>query len=325
MANNPFKIVGVLAGAAIGVASATYGAQKMIVHSLSKTEVDFEFQVREQFIVATRDDAKLVVYRDGPKNTKKPTILFLHGYALCSPIWSHQFDELRDEFDLVALDLRGHGASGQGAEPISLQTFADDIHDVISTLGLKDVVMVGHSTGAVAMMSYMKEYSHHAHEHVKGICLVSTLAHPPYHHIDNLTEALAKFSLTGKAFHALSNAPLIGFPMARFALGKKASNATAEFVRRCVIATDPQVCSDVLRVLADFNFIDTLKSYAGRPTKIIVGSSDPVTPLRDARILAEALGAEETIIEDVGHVLMLESPEEFNTALGEFLDEITRI
>lgn len=324
MANNPLKVIGVLAGAAVGVASATYGAQKVIVHSLSKTEVDFEFSAREQFVITTRDNCRLVVYRDGPLSDTKPTLLFMHGYALCSPIWSHQFDELRDKYDLVAMDLRGHGASGLGDEELTLEVLANDIHDVIAALNLNKVLLIGHSTGGVASMSYLTQYPQHSLDHVQGLCLVSTLAHPPYHHIENITEALAKFSFTGKAFHALSDVPLIGFPMARFALGKKASHAVAEFVRRCVISTDKEVCSRYLQVLADFNYSKALEAFTG-PSMVIVGTSDPVTPLRDADRVARALGTKEIVIEDVGHAPMLESPEEFNSALSEFLDKITTL
>ena len=118
MANSPLKIFGIVASATIGVASAAYGAQTMIIKSLTSNEVDFEFRASEQIEVITRDGSKIVVYRDVPdiKSTqseeiKKPTILFMHGYALCSPIWSFQFDLLRDKYDLVSIDLRGHGAS----------------------------------------------------------------------------------------------------------------------------------------------------------------------------------------------------------------------
>lgn len=182
MANNPFKVIGIAAGAAIGVASAAYGMQKVVVRSLASTEVDFEFNATEQFVLATRDDTRLVLYRDGDRKSKHPTIIFLHGYALCSPIWSHQFDALRDEYDLISIDLRGHGASDVGTDGITLTSFADDVYDVIETLRLDDVIIVGHSTGGVVAMSYLEHFPEHARDHVRGLCLVSTLAHPPYHH-----------------------------------------------------------------------------------------------------------------------------------------------
>lgn len=320
MANNPFKAVGIVAGAVIGVASAAYGAQKVVVRTLANTSVDFEFYASEQFVVTTPDSARLVVYRDGPRDSGKPTIVFLHGYALCSPIWAHQFDVLRDTYDVIAIDIRGHGASSVGDEEISLDILADDLYQVITSLELESIVLVGHSTGGVVSMAYLEKYADHAEKHVDGLCLVSTLAHPPYHHMENVSEALAKFSFTGRAFHVLSDVPLIGFPMARLALGKKASNGVAEFVRRCVTSTDRHVCIKFLQVLAEFNFLATLERFVA-PASVIVGTSDPITPLKDADIVARALGISETIIKDVGHCPMLESPDEFNEALIDFLDK----
>lgn len=329
MANNPLKALTIAATAAVGVASAAYGAQKVVVRALSKTEVDFEFRVEEQLFITATDGTKLVVYRDGPKDKTKPTLLFLHGYALCSPIWSYQFELLREEYDLVAVDLRGHGASEfsdeiDNVDEFVLRNFADDLVCVIDQLGLEDVVLVGHSTGGVVSMAYLEYFPEHAQKHIQGLCLVSSLAHPPYHHVESLGDAMAKFSFTGQIFHAVADIPLIGFPMSRLALGKKASNSVAEFVRRCIVSTDRHVCSSVLKMLASFNYSKTLQSYIG-PSLVIVGTSDPVTPLDDAKKMAEYLGGKEVVIEDVGHVPMLESPDEFNAAFTDFLSKITTL
>ena len=118
----------------------------------------------------------------------------------------------------------------------------------------------------------------------------------------------------------LSDVPLIGFPMAKVALGKKASSAVVEFVRRCIVSTDREVCIRYLQILAEFNFKATLEQFVS-PACVIVGTSDPVTPLRDAEIVAKSLGISETVIKDVGHCPMLESPDEFNQALIDFLEK----
>ncbi|MFN8016158.1 MAG: alpha/beta hydrolase [Acidimicrobiia bacterium] len=321
MANNPFKAASIVAGTAIGLASAVYGAQKFMVKSLSNSQVDFEFLASEQIVIRTKDKAELVAYRDGPRNSELPTIIFLHGYALCSPIWAHQYDLLRENYDLVAFDLRGHGASSLGEQEISLDRFADDLYEVINQLDIDNFILVGHSTGGVVSMAFLDKYNDIAQAKVQGLCLVSTLAHPPYHHLENISEALTKFSLTGKAFHALSEIPLFGYPMARFALGKKAPHSVTEFVRRCIISTDRDVCVKVLQVLADFNYLNVLENFIA-PASVIVGTSDPVTPLKDAEKVAKALCVSEIIINDVGHCPMLEDPQEFNIALTEFLDKV---
>lgn len=329
MANSPLKIIGIVASATIGVASAAYGAQKIIVNSLAGTEVDFEFRAKEQFEIVTRDGAKIAVYRDGPAHPQgpkllegngRPTLLFLHGYALCAPIWAYQFDLLRDEYDLVAIDLRGHGASTVGENGINLSAYADDIYDVIDHLKLKEIVLMGHSTGGVVALSYLEKYKNDADKRIVGMCLISTLAEPPQHHRANMTEALTKFTFVGKTLQALSDVPIIGFPMARFAMGRKASNSVVEFVRRAIAATDPDVATKLLQMLLNFSFIEELERFK-EPSCVIVGTSDPITPVSDAVIVAELLGGEVDIIEGVGHLPMLESPDEFNEIISNFLNK----
>ena len=324
MANSPFKVIGLVASATIGVASAAYGAQKLIVRSLSKNEVDFEFRAKEQFEITTRDATKIAVFRDGPEkqNGDLPTLFFLHGYALCAPIWSYQFDILRDKFNLVAIDLRGHGASTVGEDGITLQAYANDIHDVLEELKLDKIIMIGHSTGGVVALSYLKEYEVEASKKIVGLCLTSTLAQPPYHNRKNVSEAISRLTFAGKTFQALSDLPIVGYPMARFAMGKKASSSVIEFVRRSIASTDVYASGQVLKMLLNFSFIDELENYKGKSC-VIVGGSDPITPLSDALFVAELLGGEVDIIHGVGHVPMLESPEEFNEILENFLENFS--
>lgn len=324
MANSPLKVIGIVASATIGVASAAYGAQKLIVRSLSKNEVDFEFRAEEQLEITTKDNAKIAVYCDGPEklDKKKPTLLFLHGYALCTPIWSYQFDMLRETYNIVSIDLRGHGASSVGDNGVNLDSFADDVHEVINQLKLNNIVIVGHSTGGVVALSYLKNYEEHAKNHIVGLCLTSTLARPPYHNKKNVSEALSKLTFAGKTFQALSDLPAIGYPMARFAMGKKASSSVIEFVRRSIATTDTGVSDQVLRMLLNFSFVETLENFEGKSC-VIVGASDPITPLSDALFVAELLGGEVDIIHGVGHLPMLESPDEFNEILNDFLEKFS--
>lgn len=324
MANSPLKVLGIVASATIGVASAAYGAQKVIVNSLSKNEVDFEFRAAKSQILTTTDGTKIQIFIDGPKipDVEKPTVLFIHGYVLSSAIWSYQFELLREEYNVIAFDIRGHGSSSVGSNDINLESYADDIHEVINELDLKNLVIVGHSTGGVVALSYLKNYEEEVKERIVGLCLTSTLAEPPYHSLKNVSEAMSRFSFAGRTFQALSDVPILGYPLARFAMGKKASSAVIEFVRRSIASTDAEVSNQVLRMLLNFSFIDELKNFTGKSC-VIVGSSDPVTPLSDALFIAETLGGEVDIIHDVGHVPMLESPQEFNEILLDFLHKFT--
>ena len=76
-----------------------------------------------------------------------------------------------------------------------------------------------------------------------------------------------------------------------------------------------------VRMLLHFSFTEELENFKGKSC-VIVGGSDPITPNSDAIFVAELLGGEVDIIDGVGHVPMLESPDEFNEILENFLDNI---
>src|SRR5205823_1967042 len=76
-----------------------------------------------------------------------PTIVFLPG--MCHT--AHVFDELAprfiDRYHVVALTLRGHGASSAPAHPYTVDSLADDVSATLDALRARDVVLVGHSLG----------------------------------------------------------------------------------------------------------------------------------------------------------------------------------
>ena len=84
-------------------------------------------------------------------------ILFVHGYTQSHLAWVRQLrSELADDYRLVALDNRGHGASekpGDGYADPSL--WADDLTGVIEELDLADPVLVGWSYGGLILSDYL--------------------------------------------------------------------------------------------------------------------------------------------------------------------------
>jgi non-heme chloroperoxidase len=124
-------------------------------------------------VVAT-DGVPLAVVEGG--NPKGPPILLLHGYSQSSLSWLPQFADpgLAANFRLVAIDLRGHGASGKPWTPESYagsKPWADDVHAVVTQLALKKPLVVGWSFGGYVAMDYFREYGRDA---LSGIVLVSS-------------------------------------------------------------------------------------------------------------------------------------------------------
>src|ERR1700733_10990282 len=76
-----------------------------------------------------------------------PPLLLVHGGSCDHDDWRYQVASLRDEFTVVAVDLRGHGASIADPADCTVGRYASDIHELIEAIGLGPTVLVGHSLG----------------------------------------------------------------------------------------------------------------------------------------------------------------------------------
>ena len=111
-------------------------------------------------MVVGGDGVHLHVREWGPATC--PPIVFLHGWSQSHLCWAAQTaSTLRDEFRLVAVDLRGHGMSDAPPEAeqyTNSELWADDLAAVIEQLSLERPVLVGWSYGAFVICDYLRKY-----------------------------------------------------------------------------------------------------------------------------------------------------------------------
>lgn len=107
-------------------------------------------------------------------NPQGPALLFVHGFCQSHEAWRKQLQgPLAQTFRLVALDLRGHGRSAKPEDGyVDGRLWAEDLHAVITALGLKRPVIVGWSYGGVVVTDYLR---HYGQENVAGVHFVGAL------------------------------------------------------------------------------------------------------------------------------------------------------
>lgn len=88
-------------------------------------------------------------------DANKPTLLFLHGYLDNAASFSELLPAF-DDWQCIALDMAGHGHSEHRSDGAHyhLPDYAYDLHQVIRTLKLTQVILVGHSLGAIVCSLY---------------------------------------------------------------------------------------------------------------------------------------------------------------------------
>ena len=98
-------------------------------------------------------------------------VLLVHGYSQSRLCWRKQFEsDLTEELRLVAPDNRGHGESDKPRDVYDdPELWAEDVHAVITELGLDDLILVGWSYGGLVVLDYLDTFGA---ERVAGLNLV---------------------------------------------------------------------------------------------------------------------------------------------------------
>jgi len=121
--------------------------------------------------IETKDKTK-IFYKDW--GTGQP-ILFSHGWPLSGDAWEAQMLFFgMNGYRVIAHDRRGHGRSDQPWDGNNMDQYADDLAELMNKLDLKNVIMIGHSTGGGEVAHYI---GRHGNERVAKVILVGAV--PP--------------------------------------------------------------------------------------------------------------------------------------------------
>jgi non-heme chloroperoxidase len=121
----------------------------------------------------TTEDGTSIFYKDWGSG---PPVVFSHGWPLNADSWEAQMLFLAEHgFRCIAHDRRGHGRSTQTWDGNEMDTYADDLAALIIQLDLRDVTLIGFSTGGGEVARYV---GRHGTGRVARLALVSAV--PPY-------------------------------------------------------------------------------------------------------------------------------------------------
>jgi pimeloyl-ACP methyl ester carboxylesterase len=101
-------------------------------------------------------------------------IVLLHGYLESSEVWNGFEEKLALKFRVISIDLPGHGVSDVIGETHTMELMASVVKDLIDTLGLQKVLLVGHSLGGYVTLAFLEYFP----EHLIGYCLFHSQPFP---------------------------------------------------------------------------------------------------------------------------------------------------
>jgi pimeloyl-ACP methyl ester carboxylesterase len=257
-----------------------------------------------------------------------PALLLIHGVGCDSRSWEPVLAKLAQRFTVIAPDLLGHGESDKPRADYSLPAFANGMRDLLATLGIDRVTIVGHSFGGGVAMQFAYQYP----QLVERVVLVSAggVAKDV-----SLALRLAAMPMGAEAL-AMLRAPGVMPVMRRFGRtvasvfgSTKFGRDVADVVEMLEGFQDPAGLAAFARTLRSVvdtrgqfvTMLDRTYLVQSLPVQIIWGEDDLIIPVEHAHKAHEAIpGSRVEIFEESGHMPFHDHPDRFVEVVERFID-----
>lgn len=271
-----------------------------------------------------------------------PTVVFSHGYTLSLKSWVFQRRALREAgYRVVLWDQRGHGQSGAGApESYDVDQLGRDLGSVLAAAAPQGpLVLIGHSMGGMTVMSLAAQDPDLIRNRVVGAAFVASSAGG----LSTVSWGLG--TLLGRLVHRVgplavsrlngrqalvSSALRTGrdiedFFVDHYSFASPVPLSIVQLTGDMIFSTDIEVISGFMPTLDRHDKRAALAQFVGVETLVLNGAQDLLTPPNHSdEIVRLVPGAAHVVVNDCGHIIMLEHPDVVNEQLEALLDRVVR-
>ena len=237
----------------------------------------------------------------------EPALVFVHCWSCDRSYWSGQAAHFAKSRRIVAIDLAGHGESGRERQRYTVEAFGADVKAVVDALGLKRVVLVGHSMGGPVTL----EAARLMPEKVAALVPIDTL-----HRVGQKTSPEERRALLDPMRADFAGAARKF--VRDFMFTPKSDPALADRIAQDMAAAPKDVALSALESLVDYDEAAALAAIKA-PLRLINADRWP-TDLAAARKYKPDVQL--AVMPGLGHFPMLEDPAEFNRLLERALKEL---
>lgn len=256
---------------------------------------------------------KYTISSDGSKihyteTTQHPTTLvFVHGWLGNTHWWDAQKAYFETKYNIVQIDLGGHGQSDKSRQNWTSEQYADDIKAVVKQLDSSEIILIGHSMAGAYVLEASLDFPQ-----VKAIILVDTLKDLDEDFTPEQAEEYM-FSNYRKDFQfAIENI------MPQYLFVEKTPENIKKQLQSEFLQNTPDLAINTLRPLYEMD-IRTLAKQVDIPVRAINSDASP-TALENNR--KHIKNYDYKVITATGHYPMLEDPTTFNEILRQTLSEL---
>lgn len=249
-------------------------------------------------------------------------VILIHGWPLNRVMWEYQVEALADAgYRVISYDRRGFGESSKPWSGYDYDTLARDLKDIIETLKLKDVILIGFSMGGGEVARFIGEYGTSS---IAKAVLVSAVTPFMLKTEDNdavdasvfegMKEGISKdrpqfFKEFGKNFFNYNSLK-----------GERISEAMLQLTWNLAMQGSRKATLDCVDSFGRTDFRVDCKKF-DIPTLIVHGDEDQIVPIDvSAKKASELISTSQLeVIKGAPHGLMMTHHEEFNSILLKFL------
>ena len=244
-------------------------------------------QGEAQMNTITTNDGIRIFYKDWGTG---PTVVFSHGWPLNADAWDPQMLFLgQNGYRVIAHDRRGHGRSSQPWNGNNMDTYADDLGTLLDQLDLKNITLVGHSTGGGEVVRYI---GRHGTKRIWKAVLIGavpplmlkTETNPDGLQLSAFDEIRAGVTADRSQFFKDLTIPFYGY--------NKPDAKISQGVRDAFWLQGMQVsiigAYDCIKAFSETDFTEDLKKV-DVPTLILHGDADQIVPIQASALLSAKL------------------------------------
>jgi non-heme chloroperoxidase len=267
----------------------------------------------------TTKDGTEIYYKDWGQG---PVVTLSHGWPLSADAWDVQmFFLAQSGFRVVAHDRRGHGRSSQPFSGNDMDSYADDLAAVIEALDLRDVMLVGHSTGGGEVVRYIRR---HGTKRVTKAVLIGAVppimlkseTNPeglPKEVFDNLRSDILK---DRSQFYKDLSIPFYGANRPN----ANVSQGLLDQFWLWSMQAGLKNAYESIQAFSETDFTEDLKKI-DFPTLVIHGEDDQIVPIKDSAVKSMKLikGARQIFYPGAPHGLTATHQDQINADLLSFL------
>ena len=240
-------------------------------------------------------------------------LVFIHGLGSSTRDWEYQTPEFSKEYQVIALDLRGHGQSDKPEGPYTIPMFAADLAGLLQALDVKSAHIVGISLGGAVAFQFALDHP----AMLKTLTIVNsapTLGGTPEQAQQEIERRVGIVQQYGMRAMGQALSPVL-FPKPEH------TSLQDTFVERWA-ENDPAAYIAATRSMLNWDVTNQLGSIPS-PTLIIAADQD-YSSVAVKEVYAELLpNAQLAVIANAHHATPREQPQEFNRILAKFLAQHT--